>query len=253
MPVFVDPHCSLLFRERQQQLLVHERADRAAERTVQQFWWVSLARLSWIHATSTTGNYHRAARAMRVGRRPLGDAKCCCGPDIIQFCGPDTPIAANFSNLGPNQCIFKSTVAMEAIAMTCADSLAPPFRNMPGRVDSTGSQICEAAILGEMPRAATRALVSMRSPVLVTSRRFPFRAMTSTMPRGSQTMIPTSPSRMLSTIVRSGVWRIPPRTELEYLLRGCKLRAASRQLRRQMRLETPSFLCDCVLGVAICQ
>ncbi|CAE7039303.1 SLC38A6, partial [Symbiodinium sp. CCMP2456] len=66
------------------------------------------------------------------------------GPDIIQFCGPDTPIAANFSFPGPNQCIFKVSGGRGNSCDDICGLLGTTCSNMPGRVDSTGNTVCVA-------------------------------------------------------------------------------------------------------------
>jgi len=75
---------------------------------------------------------------------PIETQNAGSGPDIIQFCGPDTPIAANFSFPGPNQCIFKVSGGGGNNCDDICGLLGTTCSNMPGRVDSTGNTLCVA-------------------------------------------------------------------------------------------------------------
>ena len=75
---------------------------------------------------------------------PIETQNAGSGPDIIQFCGPDTPIAANFSFPGPNQCIFKVSGGSGNNCDDICGLLGSTCSNMPGRVDSTGNDQCVA-------------------------------------------------------------------------------------------------------------
>jgi len=159
---------------------------------------------------------------------PIETQNAGSGPDIIQFCGPDTPIAANFSFPGPNQCIFKVSGGGGNNCDDICGLLGTTCSNMPGRVDSAGNTLCVAGDLaGPGPcNDPSPGLNTFSCVCDIPDVPFPgddindAEEVANNDPNISfQEAIDNCTVGCLANLTFD--INVPPQTELEYLLRGC--------------------------------